>query len=715
MLNVLTIGLIIVELIVLILMIVKMIKQKEVVDIKNTKYFFPTILVNLGVYLIAVFGFDNLASTNGFINFTECVRLAISACFLDVEQALILPAIEQSVVFEISFILAYIISVFTLVFVLIGLMGRYFLNFIKVRMVFLRKPEKFIILGYNDDSISFAKTIKSKNVIFWIDDADKARRKELLTKKSLNLIFDRINEKSLAKFKKYRITFISFEDDNAKILKLIDSYIANKNKMHNLYVSINNEYEDAFKFNYGDENINFFNRHSLVSQKFITDYPMTSFMDDTQIDTTTATVKNETELNVFLLGYGGHNKSLFNNLVIDNQFPTIVNKKPKLKQVTYHIFDREEFSDKNFATNMGRYYDAKLDEKVYNELPDKPMEMIYHQKDFYKEEFYEELDLVLQNINFKNSLNYMILSFGSDLDNIDQIIRVKQYLMQKGLEKHFKFFCRVYKSTYTNLLEESGVIPYGEYAIMDYDTIICEKLNKLSIERNFQKALKRTDVVEAYEEINKISSIKKQQEELNKLKINLWNELDFYSKDFDSFRNINMRTKLNLCGLDTEGHIEVSNKEFYNIYDPLNEIIVENRKKIYRYPYPKSLSPRNMLAFQEHLHSNAFWFVKGFVPMKNVDRTKCEDKMAIINPKRKVMATLTTFEGLDNLINTRLSLRDTFKLNINDEELDLKRSLYQIMDNTPLYKYSIYMLYKKDNLHKITVVNNKNIETKDLE
>jgi len=63
---------------------------------------------------------------------------------------------------------------------------------------------------------------------------------------------------------------------------------------------------------------------------------------------------------------------------------------------------------------------------------------------------------------------------------------------------------------------------------------------------------------------------------------------------------------------------------------------------------------------------------------------------------KKQMATLTTFNGLDDLIKSRMKLRDKLCLRITDEDLDLKKGLYQIMDNTPLYKYSTYKIYKKE-------------------
>ncbi|MBR7090995.1 MAG: hypothetical protein IKC79_00910, partial [Clostridia bacterium] len=290
-----------------------------------------------------------------------------------------------------------------------------------------------------------------------------------------------------------------------------------------------------------------------------------------------------------------------------------------------------------------------------------------------------------------------VVSFGNDLENIDEIIRLKQYFTQKDLDDNMQYFCRITNATYVGVLEKLNIHPFGEYDVLNFDTVIGEKLNRLSLERNFQKELKRPDVVESYEQINKIRSIKKRQDELDKLKLHLWNSLDHYTRDFDSFASINIRTKLNLIGLDTVGTKEISNKEYYNIYDPKNEMLVINRTKIYTFPYPDTLSPRNTLAYQELLHSNAFWFLKGFVPMT---RTRIENNAEFLNSTidydKKQLSTLTTFRGLDEIIHNRIHIRDKLKLRITNEELDLKRPLYQVMDNTPIYKYSIYKIYQKD-------------------
>ena len=675
-------------------MMAKFIKQKEVVDIKNTKYFFPTILVNLFVYLVAMFGFGATTGEGIFLDISTCIAKSLSACFLNVDANIISPAIEQSVMFTVAFVLSYILNLFTLLFVLVGLLGRYFINFIKVTYILHNKKEKFIIFGHNDDAVDFSKSVPSKNVIFWVGNIDKAEKKKLLTKKSMNLYFEKLDEKAVNKFKNAKVHFVSFETDNEKVINIINIFNLIENKNFNLHIAIDNQYEEAFKYNYYHNSVNFFNKYSLMSQKFLADHPITKYLNNQQIDTTTATVKQDVDLNIFLFGYGAPNKNLFPKLVIDNQFATIQDGTRRRKKVKYHIFDKEDFKDKNYTANFDRYVNATYDKSQYFDLPHKPMEMTYYREDFFTSSFFNTLDSVVDKVSRENSLTYVIVSFGSDLDNYDETIRLKRYFAQKGLEHQILFFCRITQDTYIHLLEETGIIPFGEFDIMDYDTIICEKLNKLSVERNFQQCLKEPEVVEAIVQINKISSIKKQQEELNKLKLGLWNSLDVYTRDFNIYNSINIRTKLNLCGFDVEGEEEVSNKEYYKVYDALNEMIVVSREKVYTYPYPESFSARNMLAYQEHLHSNAFWFMKGFAPMRKDDFCN-NPKLTLCKYKKKQLITLTSCDGLDEIILWLKELRDTGDARCANIEYDLKKPLYQVMDNVPLYKYSVYKIYKK--------------------
>ena len=269
--NILLYLVIFVEIFLFLLMLFKMIGQKEISDIRTAGYFGPAIIVNFALYLIAVFCMDCGTSESGLVNFCDCVMHAVSACLLNIETDIIDPAVAMNDTFGIAFILCYALNIFTLIFVVVGITGRYFWNFIKVRFILHKKQDKFIIIGYSADALAFAKTIPSRNVIFWVNDIDKNTKKELLSKKSINLLFEDINSDNIKHlgFSRSHITFISFLTDNAKTLRLMNAYSKADNKMFNLYVGLENQFEDAFKFNFGNKNISFFNKYSFKSYKIV--------------------------------------------------------------------------------------------------------------------------------------------------------------------------------------------------------------------------------------------------------------------------------------------------------------------------------------------------------------------------------------------------------------------------------------------------------------
>ncbi|MGN1227503.1 MAG: hypothetical protein ACI4TX_02565, partial [Christensenellales bacterium] len=405
-------------------------------------------------------------------------------------------------------------------------------------------------------------------------------------------------------------------------------------------------------------------------------------------DYATATIKDETTINVFILGYGYANRNLLYSMLIDNQLPTIRNNQFALKKVNYFVFDKDKKEDKTFNYNLSRFVNAKLDTQSHFEMPETPFNITPINCDITSLDFQNHLAQIISKTDTQNTFNFVITSLGNDLENIDNSIRVSQLLTELG-SQNSKLFVRLKDEAYKNMIEfDSKLTAFGDYEILNFDTIVNENLNTLSVDRNFSNQLKREEVLEAYEEINNITSVSKQEKALNKLKLQLWNRLNLFDKEYSSYNSINIRTKLNLLGLDIVGSSPISNKEYYKLYDSNNEMIVKNRVKIYSYPYPNTLTPRNSLAFQAHLHSNAFFAVKGYLPYDKKDIFKSTNDCYInIDKINRKAITLTTYSELNKITSERL------KHNANLLELDLIAPLYQIMDNIPLYKYTNYIIY----------------------
>lgn len=694
--NILLVIIFIFEVMVLYGIIRRYIKQTEIVDLKSTKYFIPVLLINLALYAICLF--TNPYEGSFIARFNECLRNALDSCFLkfDFEVAEAMVATNQ--LFAIDFYFAYFLTALTLIFVALALVGRFLENFIKLKFKLLTSKELIVVIGYNEDAINFLRTIKNKDCIVWLPTTDKAKRKELMTKKEITVIFDDVSLKAFNKFKKLQTTYVCFIEDSEQMLKIIGTYVKAKRFNSNLYVSIDNKYDEAFKNAYNAKNVMFFNKYSLVAQKFVSSYPITSLLKENCFDYNTATVKNDVELNVFVFGFGYTNRNTLYSMMIDNQIPTIRDGKFCVKKVHYHIFDKSQISkndninDKTFNYNLTRFLNLCKNDKSkldFYPLPDLPFDLSFYNEDITSVEFQNTLQSIINRTDKSRTYNFAITSLGDDLENIDNTIRIRQFMIESGAENN-QFFIRLKKKSFKNMIEfNSDLTAFGEYEILNYETIVSENLNRLSVDMNFANQLKHDEIAEQYEYINTIASVRKQTKELEKLKLQLWNRLNLFDKEFSSYNSLNIRTKLNLLGLDTVGSSPISNKKYFELYDREKEMIVKNRVKIYTFPYPTTLTPRNSLAFQEHLHNIAFLIIKGYLPFKKCEifNNKNDSYINLLKDKR-LSINLTTFDALNNIIKERLAF------NPNLLELDLKMPLYQIMDNLPLYKYTNYIIYE---------------------
>lgn len=691
--------LLIFEIVVFVGMVARTIKQTEIVDIKSTKYFIPLFVVNFVIYGYCFFS----SGTDDFLyKFNETWQLALKACLLQFDLDIVRPFIEADVMFHIDLIGSYLLSLITVIYIFLALTGRYLANLIKCKIILLSKKEKIVVVGYNKDAQSFLKTIRDKKVLVWVTPQEKELIKILLVKKKLHAIITPISYKSFKKFKNSPTTFISFLDNNEDMLKLLENYIRFKGKNYSLYAAIDNNHDYTFKSAYAQQNVNFFNKYSLIAKKFISDFPITSLLPDCAFDENTATINDDHTINVFMFGYGTTSKNLLYDMIIDNQLPCVRNGKFALKKINYYIFDKNKIVDNIYNFNFARFENANLNKKDYFDIPEKPCNLEFFNLEIASLELQEKLEEIFAKTPANKTHNFVITNIGEDLDNIDSTMHLFKFFNEHNL-MHTKFFTRISIGTNIHMLDAyNKLIPFGEYDILNFDTIVGENLSKLSIDRNFKLYVHNEEVAEQLAEINAIRSVSKQAAELNKLKLSLWSRVNLFDREMNFYNSINIRTKLNLLRLDIVGSSPISNKEYFEIYDNLQEIELKDRIKQYNYPYPKSLSKRNSLAFQEQLHMNAYFVCQGYLPLEKSEvLNKNQFKFINYNIDQRKVIKLTTFDGLDDIINARKEWVNTALQTAYDKQeilnldnVDLKKPLYQVMDNIPLYKYSNYIIYK---------------------
>ena len=189
---------------------------------------------------------------------------------------------------------------------------------------------------------------------------------------------------------------------------------------------------------------------------FIDRYPLTLFMNGEQIDYESSLVKNDVNINLALIGFGRTNQEIFLTSVANNQFLCEKDGKIQLKKVNYHIFDKERAeNNKNLNHSYYRYKSELADMKAedYLPLPSLPAEEIFYRTDINDREFYTQLRAVVTKS--KKDANFVIISFGDDLENID----LAQKLVEKRREwdiENLVIFVRVRKwHKEQTLLEQS--------------------------------------------------------------------------------------------------------------------------------------------------------------------------------------------------------------------------------------------------------------------
>ena len=131
-----------------------------------------------------------------------------------------------------------------------------------------------------------------------------------------------------------------------------------------------------------------------------------------------------------------------------------------------------------------------------------------------------------------------------------------------------------------------------------------------------------------------------------------WTSLDTLSLESNTYAALNIRTKLNLLGLDYEEKGETTNKvidktTYFKKYLKIN---TKAYKLLDEYI---ALNQKNALIAQEHARWNAFHLINDFVPMKIKDielikkdgNIKFKTKDLII----KEHSCLTSYKGLKEL------------------------------------------------------------------
>ncbi len=521
----------------------------------------------------------------------------------------------------------------------------------------------------------------------------------------LNLIFNFGNETANLQLCEIFIAFIKNYDDS--IVNYIDAYVFGNREHEDIY----SRYEKQAK-----GCLHYVNEYRRIAIEFIDRYPLTNYLPQSAIDEKTAFIAPETDINVFMIGFGRTNQQIFLSMVAINQFLTKdENGKAVLKPVNYYLYDKLHIGGhKNLNHNYFRYvhnfYDENcdmVDKSKYLPLAPKPANEKFEYLDINDIAFYDNLK---KNMTFApNSRNFFVVSLGEDYANIDISNKLAAKFCEWGLNN-----CRVFvrikdKITYHSskiFFDFKICLPFGEESasVFDYEKILMEDYTKMSILRNFVYDITRD---------MKHETITKADFEASRIK--WYTKRGTTERESNIYASLAIKGKLALLGLDVKkGSVSdadaLTEKEYFNIYaaGDMPEFIKGDNGDNLAVKYPLEFKPslRQNLAILEHYRWNAFMITQGFIPAtKDQIATEKDQNDKLTNGKNYSLrrhGNLTTFDGLyayrDLVVNAEIAQAEKAARNAKKNgEQNIKTNLTEqdiqtLKEKTDVIKYDYQIL-----------------------
>ncbi|NLN50999.1 MAG: hypothetical protein GX149_05210, partial [Acholeplasmataceae bacterium] len=590
-------------------------KNKTIISKETAIWFIPVFIINILVYITA---YLDTGGPYNLLDFFNTISSGLKSFTFQIEIQAVQQAIKSSIPFALAFLIAYFLSIFTTVAAAIGLAKNYLINTYRVRKILKNSAD--IVIGFNETSLEYYKN-NPDNTILWLKCPLDYSNIQFLYEQKIPFIKAELTLKNFEK-KKFRdnikYNFIAFEYEETNYQNLISEFrlisqVAQK--LIFLFLEVKYEESEVVKEEYlkyqkdqiannGNGKalkhllfIRTFSRYELVTRKFVEEVTLPSLLPEDFFNKN-RTIKEDKEINVFFLGFGKVNASLFTVFCQNNQLVAQDGENLKSKLVNYYVVDR------NYdATNNKRIEYVVTNSNKFNTDFPQPEKLCNFNKINQDLNSYQTINQITKITNRENTFNVIVVSYGSDFENIETAM----WLYNQFNEKNTIIACRVRQSRVQN---EKIVFFGNESEVISREYIVEEKLQQIA---------KDIDV-----EYAKLFY----QEEAKKdpyLKYKHWDsvgQIELYS---NYYSGLNLRFKLNLLGFDlseNQNDNGVTKEEFMKVYDA-------KREKTINY---FGNTTRNVLAYSEKLRWNAFYIFNGYRPMRKKD-LKIAIKQVKINEK----------------------------------------------------------------------------------
>ena len=628
------------------------------------------------LFSIPLFWIGYIYTGQNIINsFFYAIRRSVELIVLRYDVSPIQSIIEDNILYRIAIYLCFSLVCLNAILFIISLANQHLWRFCKELKFKYSNKEKIILLGNNIHNHSIYLSDKNRKGIIIAkisnDDAQSLYIKDILYRNqepSHQCVLDIINRS--IKSKSGHIVIINTEND-AKNIEISRSFI-------NAISQLNDENRlNCFRklriFVFGDpkyetiyEDIEFnscgcvshINKYKKIAIDIVEKHPFSLYMNDHHVDYSTSLVKDDVEINALLVGFGKTNQQFFLTSVANNQFATQTESGIGLKSVNYHLFDQNAVAqNKKLNHSYNRYESefANINIDDYLPLPEHPAKTYFHKLDINDNAFYKDIYSVVSNAN--DSVNFVVIAFGSDLENIDMAKKLSCKFREWRIT-NFNIFVKVRNHNNDvkfNKDEHCYIVANEDESVYNIERILSDNISNMAQLRDIAYEIEY-EIVQ-----NNTSST---QERITAIKERA--SRDWYLRKTQLDREscvyccLSLRSRLNLIGLDycslEDCRKAISEQEYLSIYalDDMPDFSYYNMnadgKRIIHYPLDYKASLRRNLAIQEHLRWNSFMISKGIVPATR------EQILSEITPSGKYTngknvslrrhGCLTTFDGL---------------------------------------------------------------------
>lgn len=630
--NIISILILIIEAVLLLAFVVGRFKKRR---FNETALFIGAVLVvNFSLYLVPyLYGVLELGDeSNIIVGLIGCLGSSIQLFVGEPEVEAIAEFTNVFAHFSVAYMLGVLIALLTTVSTAIEAFSTSIVNGFRLAKT-LKKDSCDIVVGNGAKALHYAKTC---NAVLLLDDVDKETVKELIEdgyavlRKGFTVQL--LGSRQFNAATRYNIVCTEAE----KTLDYIDTFITYKKAETNakniyLYVELEGEKAETVRREIIEKNemeafIDTFSTSELLARTFIEANPVTKYLPKEYIEN--AAIKTGTEISVFVLGFGTLGQEIYRQSVLNNQLVTF-DGEYKVLPISYYLcdmgIDATEWNIGGLPEALG-----ELNAAEYFPLPEMPFKTNAIDRTPASREV---LTAIKKQVQKDNNYTLVIIDTDEDCRNIEIGAKLKTMLF--GSENY-----HIFVRSETAYTEDDEIVTYfgNSEDVFNHDVIVNDSLSAMAKKLNKVYTAQYADA----EERNRSDFAHYIQEKAEKD----WQGLDYFTLYSNIYSAMNLRTKLNLLGLDYVKDGNGAN----------TALIGERHGHKGEYAYSEYFTPsvHNALIAQEHARWNAYHLLSEYLPLdKNGITVKSQDgkkvRFNVKNTAAKKHACLTTYSGLNDL------------------------------------------------------------------